>query len=126
MTDTPDPLRDLIAQVLDECRTMIPAAQADAVLSVLRKAAQPEIKAVVLGTTTGPPETGACGGRSVPTYSGQVVPCVLSTGHAGPCQSAAEFPYVAWPNPSHGVWNRDPAPGAGSVTSTACPAATWR
>lgn len=57
MPDTTPTLRDRLTRALDECRTMIPAAQADVVLSVLRRATQPEIKAavaparLVLGTT---------------------------------------------------------------------------
>ncbi|MFB7312937.1 hypothetical protein [Streptomyces sp. NPDC056192] len=53
-----------------------------------------------------------CGSRSLPTYSGDVVRCVLVAGHAGQCQSAAEYPYVLWPNPSNGAWNPEPAPVA--------------
>ncbi|MFC9700891.1 hypothetical protein ACFTWD_09390 [Streptomyces sp. NPDC056943] len=48
------------------------------------------------------PETTPCGSRSLPTYSGEVVSCVLKTGHAAQCQSAVEWPYVSWPNPSNG------------------------
>ncbi|MEV4424017.1 hypothetical protein AB0K23_01310 [Streptomyces sp. NPDC049602] len=51
------------------------------------------------------PDTASCGSRSLPTYSGKVVRCVLDTGHPTQCQSAAEYPYVSWPNPSNGVWN---------------------
>ena len=50
-----------------------------------------------------------CGSLSLPTYSGEVVRCVLATGHERQCQSATEYPYVSWPNPSNGVWN--PAAG---------------
>lgn len=51
-TETPAAeLRARITRALDECRSMIPAAQADVVLSVLRKATQPEIKAAVLSTS---------------------------------------------------------------------------
>jgi hypothetical protein len=54
----------------------------------------------------GQPTTEAeCGSRSLPTYSGEVVRCVLGAGHTGQCQSATEYPYVSWPNPSNGVWN---------------------
>jgi hypothetical protein len=68
---------------------------ADAALAVARK---------ILGTT----ELQPCGSRSLPTYSGEVVRCVLTARHAGQCQSAAEYPYVSWPNPASGVWNREP------------------
>ncbi|MEV2259176.1 hypothetical protein AB0J13_11010 [Streptomyces anulatus] len=57
----------------------------------------------LLGTTT------TCGSRSLPTYSGNVVTCVLAAGHSGQCHSSTEWPYVSWPNPSHGVWNPDAA-----------------
>lgn len=59
--------------------------------------------------TTGQATCGAalCGSRSLPISTGEVVRCVLHTGHAGQCQSAVEHPYVSWPNPSHGVWNTD-------------------
>ena len=43
-----------------------------------------------------------CGSRSLPTYSGNVVHCVLDAGHSKQCQSATEYPYVSWPNPSNG------------------------
>ena len=42
-----------------------------------------------------------CGSLSLPTYSGEVVRCVLATGHERQCQSATEYPYVSWPNPSN-------------------------
>ncbi|MFE1550601.1 hypothetical protein [Streptomyces sp. NPDC058718] len=48
------------------------------------------------------PEATPCGSRSLPTYSGEVVHCVLKIGHAAQCQSVGEWPYVSWPNPSHG------------------------
>ncbi|MFG3349535.1 hypothetical protein ACGF1Z_31315 [Streptomyces sp. NPDC048018] len=51
----------------------------------------------------------ACGSHSLPISTGELVRCVLVTGHAGQCQSATDFPYVSWPNPSNGVWN--PAAG---------------
>ena len=48
----------------------------------------------------------ACGSHSLPISTGEVVRCVLVTGHAGQCQSATEHPYVSWPNPSNVAWHR--------------------
>lgn len=48
------------------------------------------------------PETTPCGSRSLPLSTGEVVRCVLHVGHAAQCQSAVEWPYVSWPNPSNG------------------------
>ncbi|MGP3752179.1 hypothetical protein [Streptomyces sp. IBSNAI001] len=84
MTDTTPTLRDRIAQVLDECRTMIPAAQADAVLAVLPTGAPAE----------------PCGSLSQPTYSGEIMRCVLPLGHPRQCQSTTEYPWVSWPSPT--------------------------
>lgn len=51
-----------------------------------------------------------CGSRSLPISTGEVVRCVLLAEHTGQCQSATEYPYVSWPNPSNGVWNTSHAP----------------
>lgn len=115
MTDQTSDLRDQIAEALmswnernanpqyatlrrPETVRQNAYSRADAVLAVL-----------AARQATGQADTtaGICGSRSLPTYSGEVVRCVLHTGHVGQCQSAVDYPYVSWPNPSNGVWNRD-------------------
>lgn len=62
---------------------------------------------LVLGTTDQQP----CASQSLPTYSGEVMTCVLAEGHSGQCRSEHKHPpRVSWPNPSHGVWNTDQQP----------------
>ncbi|MDQ0792032.1 hypothetical protein [Streptomyces sp. B1I3] len=82
-------LRDRIAAVLwpltdwdgDECNAV---AAAVAVLAVL--------------PTSAPAEP--CGSLSQPTYSGEIMRCVLPVGHPRQCQSTTEYPWVSWPSPT--------------------------
>ncbi|MFB7866974.1 hypothetical protein [Streptomyces sp. NPDC056069] len=59
----------------------------------------------------------ACGSQSLPTSTGEVVRCVLATGHTGQCQNATEHPYVSWPNPSNVAWHRAARLAAGQPAS---------
>ncbi|MCX4601186.1 hypothetical protein OG402_11875 [Streptomyces anulatus] len=96
-----DPLMEAVASaVWEQCRTEN-SIVVDDPRNIAAVAAT--VARQLLGTTT------TCGSRSLPTYSGNVVTCVLAAGHSGQCHSSTEWPYVSWPNPSHGVWNPDAA-----------------
>lgn len=99
------------AAALDMTPTEYRKYRHDAAVEQIRKAAGgllAETGLRVMDALDGATGQQPCGSRSLPTYSGEVVRCVLTVGHAGQCQSAAEYPYVSWPNPASGVWNRQP------------------
>ncbi|MEV3996706.1 hypothetical protein AB0K62_13650 [Streptomyces halstedii] len=63
----------------------------------------PEALAVarqLLGTSTGEDTAAQCGSLSQPTYSGEIMRCVLPVGHPRQCQSTTEYPWVSWPSPT--------------------------
>ncbi|MFJ9029780.1 hypothetical protein ACIRQP_14850 [Streptomyces sp. NPDC102274] len=70
----------------------IPIADVERVVAAIRTAA--DRAEVVAG------DAERCESRSMPNQQHGVVHCVLTAGHAGQCQSATEYPYVSWPNPS--------------------------
>ncbi|MGW2203398.1 hypothetical protein [Streptomyces sp. NPDC001774] len=77
---------------------VVPSGRVEEVVAGIRDAAR---QAAGQAPTTERP----CGSRSLPISTGEVVACVLDAGHAMQCQSATEYPYVSWPNPSNGRWN---------------------
>ncbi|MFB6424670.1 hypothetical protein ACFCXC_14940 [Streptomyces microflavus] len=54
----------------------------------------------LLGTTEAEGEPEPCGSLSQPTYSGEIMRCVLPVGHPRQCQSTTEYPWVSWPSPT--------------------------
>ncbi|GGZ84119.1 hypothetical protein [Streptomyces rubiginosohelvolus] len=54
----------------------------------------------LLGTNAAEPESEPCGSLSQPTYSGEIMRCVLPVGHPRQCQSTTEYPWVSWPSPT--------------------------
>ncbi|WP_326739110.1 hypothetical protein [Streptomyces sp. NBC_01022] len=95
MPDTTPTLRDRIRRAICEATgfTWLPdelmepdeyGEHADAVLAVLPAPAPVE----------------PCGSLSQPTYSGEIMRCVLPVGHPRQCQSTTEYPWVSWPSPT--------------------------
>lgn len=89
MSDTSE-LRDRIASLFrqpsghERLGDQTPGEIADAVLAVLPAPVPAEL----------------CGSLSQPTYSGEIMRCVLPLGHPRQCQSTTEYPWVSWPSPS--------------------------
>lgn len=59
-----------------------------------------EIADAVLAALPAPVLAEPCGSLSQPTYSGEIMRCVLPLGHPRQCQSTTEYPWVSWPSPS--------------------------
>ncbi|MFE1903839.1 hypothetical protein ACFW96_09225 [Streptomyces gardneri] len=122
MTDQPDPDRRRHALAFNALGTALNASGHWLPFTARQTAVD-----AVLAAIGQQPEATSCGSRSLPTYSGEVVRCVLHVGHAKQCQSAAEHPYVSWPNPSNGEgWRTVGQPAEAHTAEGHPPRVRWR